>query len=75
MQTTFQNFCEHSGIPYLPPIRQDADVPKALRNQVFLEDFNPECRAMEDYRRAFSLLFPGVCSTKLHTPNCSVRLQ
>ena len=37
-------------IPLLPAIRTDQSVTKAARAAQFLADFDPKCKAMEDYK-------------------------
>jgi cellulose biosynthesis protein BcsQ len=36
--------------PVLPAVRTDSTVPKATRAKKFLVDFDPRCKAVEDYR-------------------------
>ncbi|MGH9659036.1 MAG: ParA family protein, partial [Bryobacteraceae bacterium] len=45
-------FGEKYEVPVLPEIRTDATVPKATRSRKFLVDYDPECKAMQDYRVA-----------------------
>lgn len=40
-----------TGIPLLSPIRTDQSVTKAARAGQFLADYDPKCKAIEDYRR------------------------
>ena len=42
---------EHS-LPILHSIRVDSTVQKATRSKQFLQDFDPKCKAVEDYRTA-----------------------
>jgi chromosome partitioning protein len=42
---------EHS-LPILHSIRVDSTVQKASRSKKFLQDFDPKCKAVEDYRTA-----------------------
>lgn len=42
---------EHE-VPILPSIRTDATVPKATRSKQFLLDYDPKCKAAEDYGAA-----------------------
>jgi len=39
-------------VPILHGIRTDATVTKAIRSRQFLADFDPKCKALEDYRTA-----------------------
>ena len=49
-------FQQRYTIPILPEIRVDASVPKSLRARKMLVDYDPDCRAMQDYRAAFAYL-------------------
>ena len=42
---------EHN-VPVLHSIRTDSTVQKATRKKTFLLDFDPKCKAVEDYRIA-----------------------
>jgi chromosome partitioning protein len=48
---------ERAGVPLLPPIRTDATVTKATRQRQFLVDYDPKCKAVEDYNIACDALF------------------
>jgi chromosome partitioning protein len=48
---------ERAGVPLLPPIRTDATVTKANRQRQFLIDYDPKCKAVEDYNIACDALF------------------
>jgi chromosome partitioning protein len=39
------------GIPMLPVVRTDSVVTKATRSKQFLVDYDPKCKAVEDYRQ------------------------
>jgi chromosome partitioning protein len=41
-----------TSIPLLPVIRTDQTVTKAARARQFLADYDPKCKALEDYRHA-----------------------
>jgi ATPases involved in chromosome partitioning len=56
MMQTVRTMSERFGVPVLNPIRVDAAVGKSQRARQFLVDFDPQCRAMEDYRQAFQQL-------------------
>lgn len=43
-------------IPLLNQIRTDATVTKASRQRQFLQDYDPKCKALEDYNVAFAQL-------------------
>jgi chromosome partitioning protein len=45
-----------AGIPVLPSIRTDATPTKASRSKKFLFDYDPKCKAVEDYTVAFENL-------------------
>ena len=47
-------FRERYHIPVLPEIRVDSSIPKSLRARKMLADYDPDCRAMQDYRAAFA---------------------
>jgi chromosome partitioning protein len=47
-------FRDRYDIPVLPEIRVDSSIPKSLRARKMLADYDPACRAMQDYRLAFS---------------------
>ena len=49
-------FGERTGIPILPIIRTDTSVAKAVKQRQFLQDFDPACKAVEDYNVAFDTL-------------------
>ncbi len=44
-------------IPLLPAIRTDSTITKATRAKKFLADYDPKCKAIEDYKVAFDQLF------------------
>jgi chromosome partitioning protein len=41
--------CDRFSIPMLPVIRTDSTITKATRAKQFLADYEPKCKAMEDY--------------------------
>jgi chromosome partitioning protein len=45
-------FGEKYGIPVVNEIRTDATVPKATRSRKFLVDYDPDCKAVQDYKSA-----------------------
>jgi cellulose biosynthesis protein BcsQ len=47
---------ERLHTPVLPAIRVDAAVTKANRARQFLMDYDPKCKAVEDYQAAFQQL-------------------
>ncbi len=49
---SIQAISEEHGIPVLHSIRTDSTVQKATRSKKFLLDFDPKCKAVEDYRIA-----------------------
>ena len=53
---SLQAFGERTGIPILPIIRTDTSVAKAVKQRQFLQDFDPTCKAAEDYTAAFDKL-------------------
>lgn len=48
--TALESLGQKYGIPVLHEIRTDSTVPKATRSREFLADYDPECKAMHDYR-------------------------
>ena len=53
-------FGERTGIPILPIIRTDTSVAKAVKQKQFLQDFDPSCKAVEDYTAAFNQLMSSL---------------
>lgn len=56
-QTVLQSlaiFEDRYSIPVLPEIRVDASVPKSIRSKKMLIDYDPNCRALQDYYAAFA---------------------
>ena len=47
---------EELKVPLLPPIRTDTAVVKAARSRMFLADFDPKSKALEDYEKAADIL-------------------
>ena len=47
---------EAMQIPLLPGIRTDQTINRALRAGKFLQDYDPRCKALEDYQRVSKLL-------------------
>jgi nitrogenase subunit NifH len=45
-------FGDKYGIPVVNEIRTDATVPKATRSRKFLVDYDPDCKAVQDYKSA-----------------------
>jgi len=43
---------KEQSLPILHSIRVDSTVQKATRSKKFLQDFDPKCKAVEDYRIA-----------------------
>jgi chromosome partitioning protein len=56
MMRALQELSEKRGIPLLNAIRTDGTVPKAERAKKFLVDYDPECKALEDYTAAANRL-------------------
>jgi chromosome partitioning protein len=53
---SLEELSERLHIPVLHGIRTDATVTKATRARQFLADYDPRCRAMEDYQIVFQQL-------------------
>jgi nitrogenase subunit NifH len=47
---SLEAFAKQYDVPILPAVRTDSTVPKATRAKKFLVDFDPKCKAVEDYR-------------------------
>lgn len=56
-----------TGVPVLPIIRTDAAVPKAARLKQFLADYDPNSKALSDYKEAAALLLDGLVNEDEHT--------
>jgi chromosome partitioning protein len=54
--TALEEMSEKYAVPLLPPIRTDGTVPRAERARMFLADYDPHCKAMQDYTAAASQL-------------------
>lgn len=50
--TALEEMSEKYSVPLLPPIRTDATVPRAERASMFLADYDPHSKAMQDYTAA-----------------------
>lgn len=53
---TLRAWTETVSLPLLPPIHNDVAVSKMVKQQMFLQDFAPDCRALKDYEAAFEEL-------------------
>ncbi len=51
-----EEMSEKCAVPLLPCIRTDGTVPRAERAKMFLADYDPRCKALEDYTAAASQL-------------------
>jgi len=49
---SLRDICTKNQVPLLHAIRTDASVTKASRQKQFLQDYDPKCKALEDYIRA-----------------------
>jgi len=54
--TALDEMSEKYAVPLLPPIRTDGTVPRAERAKMFLADYDPHCKALQDYTAAASQL-------------------
>lgn len=52
MMKSLEDLSAKFGIPLLPAIRTDVTVSKCGRARQFLADYDPKCKAMEDYELA-----------------------
>jgi chromosome partitioning protein len=53
-------------VPVLPEIRTDQTVHKAARARQFLIDYDPKCKAAEDYLQAFELITASIAIEEPH---------
>ena len=51
-----EEMSEKWAVPLLPSIRTDGAAPKAERAKMFLADYDPKCKALEDYTAAANRL-------------------
>lgn len=49
---SLQDLSNRFGVPLLHPIRTDSTVTKSSRARQFLQDYDPKCKAFEDYQVA-----------------------
>ena len=56
MLTAMEEMSQRYSVPLLTPIRTDGTVPRAERARMFLADYDPHCKAMQDYTAAASQL-------------------
>ena len=54
--TALEEMSEKYAVPLLPPVRTDGTVPRAERARMFLADYDPRCKALQDYTAAASQL-------------------
>jgi chromosome partitioning protein len=54
--SALEEMSEKWSAPLLPPIRTDGTVPRAERAKMFLADYDPKCKALEDYKAAANQL-------------------
>jgi chromosome partitioning protein len=68
-QTVMNALTDMSGelkVPLLPGIRTDTAVVKAARSRMFLADFDPKSKALEDYENAAQILINQLRPTAEH---------
>jgi chromosome partitioning protein len=65
----------HFQIPILPEIRTDATVGKATQAGQFLHDYDPDCKAMNDYAAACDRLMEILDYGKSATQSTSITTQ
>jgi chromosome partitioning protein len=61
--TALQDMSQELRVPLLPHIRTDTTVAKAARSRMFLQDYDPRSKALEDYETAVEALlksFPSL---------------
>ncbi|MBM3796837.1 MAG: ParA family protein [Acidobacteria bacterium] len=57
--TALQDMSQELRVPLLPHIRTDTTVAKAARSRMFLRDYDPKSKALEDYETAVEALLGG----------------
>jgi chromosome partitioning protein len=62
---SLKGLSERYSVPLLTAIRTDASVSKAARQKQFLIDYDPKCKAVEDYATACSEL-SGLFTGEIH---------
>jgi chromosome partitioning protein len=65
--STLEQYRDETGVPIIHPIRTDQAVNKALRNQQFLQDWDPKSKALEDYNTACDEIFTALGATNVQT--------
>lgn len=50
IMTSLETLATQNQMVLLPPVRTDSTVTKATRSKQFLADFDPKCKAVDDYR-------------------------
>jgi cellulose biosynthesis protein BcsQ len=60
--TALEDMSRELHVPLLPMIRTDTTVVKAARSKMFLADFDPKSKAVEDYEQAAARLLEILAS-------------
>ncbi len=50
IMASLEEMAKTYGIPVLPAVRTDSVVTKSTRSKQFLADYDPKCKAAEDYK-------------------------
>lgn len=57
---SLEEMSQSLGIPLLPGIRTDQAINRSLRSGMFLQDYDPRCRALEDYQKIGKILLESL---------------
>ena len=63
---SLESLHERYGVPVLPTIRTDTSVTKAGRHRMFLQDFDPKSKALEDYNVLATTLLEKLGENSAH---------
>lgn len=64
VMNALQEMSAELRVPLLPSIRTDTTVVKAARSRQFLQDFDPKCKALEDYESAAEAILTSFGAVK-----------
>jgi len=71
---TLEELSQRDNVPILPTIRTDTAVVKAGRHRKFLADFDPKCKALEDYAKATDKLLE-ILQERSNAPTRQLQLE
>jgi chromosome partitioning protein len=64
--TALEEMSRELGVPLLPAIRTDTTVVKAARSRMFLQDYAPKAKALEDYLAVAEVLMRSIQPEENH---------